>query len=402
MTREENELMCRVENDAPMGKFLRANYWLPATLSMKIEAGGAPLRVRILGEDFVIFRTHDGRLGMFDEHCPHRGASLTLARNEDNALRCIFHGWKFGVDGTVLEVPTEPHNRTDFCKKVPLRYHSVREGAGIVWAWIGDGAPVPFPEFEFFELPADQTYAVMQNLNCNWVQDLENGADSAHVGVLHKSWMGNVRLEGLADHDAAPTLEFESWPGGYSYVAKRNLKDGNQYCRITQFVMPWYCFICPEELKHNDRLVIITTPVDDTHCTHFQLRYNYWKPLSPSWMNPAPDPTNYPPLPPGGPESNWGQDRFLMKTHFTGFRHLNTEDFVIAQSLGPIAPRAREYLNHGDLAVVKLRRLLLGAVREFMEGRQPEQAQHEKIPYSRIRASAGVLPKGGDWLALND
>ena len=394
---KDNDLMCRVENDAPMGRFLRSNYWFPAALSVKIESGEAPHRVRLIGEDFVIFRSHDGRLGMFDELCPHRGTSLALARNEDNALRCIFHGWKFGVNGTVMEVPTEPHNATEFCNTVPLRHYPVREAAGIVWAWIGEGTPVPFPDFEFTGLPADQTYVVTQQLACNWVQDVEAGVDSAHVSQLHKSFLASMNLERAAD-DEAPVLEFdESRPGGFRYVAKRNLADGNQYCRTGQFLMPWHAFIRPEVMHHGDRLVVLTTPRDDTNCTHWILRFNPWKTLSPSCQNPAPDPGNFPPLPPGGPESNWGQDRFLMKTHFTGFRHLNTEDFAVAMSQRPIAPRSREYLCHSDLAVVKLRRNLLQAVTEFTEGKAPEKA-----PYSTIRASAGILQKGADWLVLND
>ena len=401
LSREDNELMCRVENGAPMGKFLRNNYWFPAALSVKIEAGGAPHRVRLIGENFVLFRSNDGRLGLFDEYCPHRAASLLLARNEDNALRCIFHGWKFGVDGTVKEVPTEPNNATEFCKKVPLKSYPVREGAGFVWVWIGEGEPVPFHDFEFFGLPENQTYAVGQRLNYNWVQDVEGGTDSAHVSILHQSYLGQVNLVEYAENDTAPTLEFESRIGGYSYVAKRNLKDGNQYCRVNQFVMPWFCFICPEQLKHGDRLVIITTPHDDTSCTHWMMRYNMWKPLSPSFMNPVMDPGNFPPAPPGDEASHWGQDRFLMKTHFTGFKHLNTEDFAVALSQRPIAPRTTEYLNQNDLAVVRLRRLLIGSVKEYMAGKRPENSYHENIPYSKIRASAGILPPGGNWRELN-
>src|SRR5262249_11164367 len=149
---------------------------------------------------------------------------------------------------------------------------------------------------------------------------------------------------------------------------------------------------------HGDRLVIITTPRDDTHSTHWMLRYNMWRPLKPSYANPADDQGDWPPAPPSASaEEHWGQDRFLMKTHFTGFRHLNTEDFVVALSQRPMAPRTREYLNHGDLAVVRLRRLLLGGVKAFMEGQRPEP-----VAYSSIRAAAGVLPKDGDWQALND
>jgi len=129
MKPEDNYLITRVENGAPMGHMLRENFWFPAALSCKLVAGKSPLRVRLLGEQFIAFRSTDGRVGFFDENCPHRRASLALARNEDNALRCIFHGWKFSVDGTVLEVPTQPNNAADFCTRVPLRHYPVREAA---------------------------------------------------------------------------------------------------------------------------------------------------------------------------------------------------------------------------------------------------------------------------------
>jgi nitrite reductase/ring-hydroxylating ferredoxin subunit len=398
MTEQDNELLTRVENGAPMGQMLRNNYWFPAALSEKLVADGAPLRIKLLGERFVTFRATDGRVGFFNEACPHRRASLALARNEDNALRCLFHGWKYGVDGTVLEVPTEPNSQTDFCKKVPLRHYPVREAAGMVWVWLGSGAPKRFPEFEWTSLPADYSYTTEQHIDCNWVQDLEGGVDSAHVSWLHREVLKQLGI-GLAKEDGAPVYEFEPTPAGYRYAAIRTLPDGMRYVRVNDFVMPWYALICPEKPR-GTRLVIITVPTDDLHCVHRMLRYNPFHPLDePDFLYPAPDPGNFPPLPPDG--ENWGQDRAAMaRGHWSGFHHVNTEDFAATVSMGPITDRSEEYLNSGDRAVIRTRKHLLDTVREHMAGKELTLAQHDTIPYASMRAVMGLLSESEDWRAI--
>src|SRR5215472_5080568 len=147
---EQNELLTRVGPDTPMGEFLR-EYWVPACRSAKLEADGAPERVRLFGENFVAFRATDGRVGFIGEGCPHRCASMALARNEGNGLRCIFHGWKVSVDGECVDTPTEPpERRAEFAKRVPVRHHPVHEAGGLVWVYLGKEKVAPrFYNFEF-------------------------------------------------------------------------------------------------------------------------------------------------------------------------------------------------------------------------------------------------------------
>ena len=393
---KDNELLTRVEGGAPMGKMLRENYWFPATIASKLVAGGAPVRVRLIGEQFVTFRTEDGRVGFFNEACPHRRASLAIARNEDNALRCMFHGWKFGVDGTVLEVPTEPNNRTEFCKKVPFKHYPVREAGGIVWAWIGKSEPKQFPEFEFNTLPADQYFAAEQHLPCNWIQDLEGGVDSAHINWLHREVLKGIGI-GISLEDDAPIYDIDRTNSGFRYAAIRNLKNGSKYIRVNQYVMPFYQFICNEQIPDGPRLCIISVPTDDTHCVHRIVRYNPFAKLEHDYLNPAGvDPGNFPPPFPAG--ENWGQDRAAMAAgHWSGFHHVNTEDFAAAVSQGPITDRSQEYLNSGDRAVILARKLLLDSVKEFRAGKPVRLAQHEEIPYPQIRPVADVLPDSAEW-----
>lgn len=397
MPRKDNELLTRVENGAPMGEMLRNSFWFPATVSAKLIAGGAPVRVRLIGENFVAFRAGDGRVGFFNEACPHRRASLALARNEDNALRCLFHGWKYGVDGTVLEVPTEPNNQTDFCKKVPLKHYPTREAGGMLWAWIGRHEPKRFPDFEFNNLPPEQVYAVEQHLECNWVQDLEGGLDSAHVSWLHREALKALGIP-LALDDGAPVYEFDDTASGYRYAAIRKTKSGERFIRVNEFVLPWFQFICPEK-EDGQRLTIISIPTDDTHVVHRMVRYNPFRAMTPDYIFPAPDPGNFPPLPPPG--ENWGQDRAAMaQGHWSGFHHVNTEDFAVTLSMGPITDRSEEYLNAGDRGVIRARKQLLDTVKAYIAGKPMDLVQHDTIPYATIRATTAVQTADDDWRAI--
>lgn len=407
LSREDNELMCRVEGDAPMGKMLREHYWVPAAISEKLVAGGKPLRCRLIGRDYVLFRAHNGTVGCFDERCPHRGVSLALARNEDNALRCIYHGWKFGVAGKVLEVPTLNERQEEFCSKVKLNHYAVRETGGMVWVYLGSAATPPaFPDFEFTTLPPAQSVPFRQTLPFNWVQDVEGTMDSSHLSMLHSSYFVTLGLQGgqalLMKHDKSPRYEIEMQQYGYRYAAFRDLPDGREYARINNFVMPWYGFICAGDASDGDRTAIFGVPIDDTHTMHWMVRYNPHKAVTSQYLTHFSDPHNWPPLPPGGPEDNWGQDRYLMekKGHWSGFKAIATEDFAVGVSQGVLADRSHENLCATDVAIVRLRRLLLDSVREFSAGKTPAAARHEEIRYPGIRPVVDILRAGQDWHEL--
>ncbi|MBL0419686.1 aromatic ring-hydroxylating dioxygenase subunit alpha [Ramlibacter sp. AW1] len=409
MTAEDNELLTRVENGAPMGEMIRRHYWLPAVPSVKLEADGAPVRLRLLGRNFVAFRATDGQVGVLDEHCPHRKASLALARNEDNGLRCIYHGWKFNVRGEVVEAPNHAGSQEQFCQHVRVNRYTTVDRGGIVWVWLGQGAKAPpFPELPFIDLPASQRSVTSVEVPTNWVQGVEASMDSSHVGVLHESTTqitaggGNERL--LMTRALAPRLEFEDRPYGYRYAALRALPDADKvYARVNNFVMPWYGIICPPHAQ-GPTTVFFSTPVDDvTHRAWF-VQFNAHAPLGMTIMSASPDVWNFPPLPPGDARDNWGQNRDLMKRgHKTGFpQHLGTEDFAMFISQGPIVDRTDEQLCSADGAVLRVRAQLLKAAREFMAGQTPTAAGHPGLDYRRVRSVGGVIPAGSDWRALAD
>jgi phthalate 4,5-dioxygenase oxygenase subunit len=401
LTKEDNELMCRVEGGAPMGRMLRQHFWLPAVRAARLERDGAPARVRLLGEDFVAWRATDGRVGFFNEKCPHRGVSLALGQNKNCTLTCIFHGWKYGVDGKVLEVPTEGANSSAFAKTVPLKHYPVREAAGIVWVWLGaEGEPPPFWNLPFMDLPPNQYRVAVQSVDANWVQGVEGVIDSSHVGVLHQSWFTQGWAKGLAATQASTAVEYEfqDQPYGYTASATRHVGPGVKYVRVTEFILPWFGMIPPENPPYGDRTAIFVAPTDDTHMMQFFVRFNPYQDanLDGSQEAQVGDPDAFAPI--KGPEEHWGQDRELMREgHWTGFHQLVAEDFATQASQGAIADRSQEYLSSSDQFVVRVRRDLLKAVRQYVAGQAPTCAPSSGIDYSSIMPRGATIPIEQPW-----
>lgn len=405
LTKDQNERLTRVANGAPMGEMLRHTYWMPAVASSELEVDGAPVRVRLLGENFVAFRDTEGRVGILGEACPHRRVSLALGRNEENGLRCIFHGWKFNVSGECVEAPTQINNPERFCTRVPVRHAVARELGGIVWAWLGDAEKAPpLPSFEFLNVPETNRKISYQDLPCNWVQGVESNMDSAHVGILHRSAL--ARIAGSGEHlqqtaeALAPRYEIDDQPYGFRYAALRDLADGKCYARVNTFIAPYYSIICPNRADLPS-LMIITSPLDDENMRFWLIPYHHENAIvEGAGFSFDPKSINFPPLTPSfKPEDRWGQNRELMKQgHWTGFdQHAFTEDFAIMLSQGAIADRSQEFLNNGDQAVTRVRTILLDAEKAFRDGRKPDGADAN---LSKVRSIAGIFDPPVDWRAL--
>jgi len=411
LSTSENELLTRVGPGTAMGEMLR-EFWTPAARSAALEAGGAPRRVRLLGENFVAFRSGDGRLGFFDEGCPHRCSSLALARNEADGLRCIFHGWKIDVEGRVVDCPTEPpERRAAFAASVPHRRYPVREAGGIVWVYLGKRATPPkLFDFEFHHKPADAVVrcAVVHG---NWLQGFEGQLDSAHLGVLHSSSIvagqarpGDNALSRYSQQNTSPRFELMETPYGFREAALRALPDGTVYARIREVVFPYYSFIPGE---HGEpRLVVVVVPIDDEWSAHW---YYFMSPFGPvpeayrrqmMWGTGADD-DDYA-ADRGSAANVWHQDRAAMNGgHWSGItRNFTYEDFIVEESMGPIVDRSREYLGSSDAVIVRARRLLLDALKEHAEGRLPFGLDRD-LDYSRIRALAIRIPAERNWLTID-
>ncbi len=404
LTKEKNDLITLVENGAPLGQMLRQHYWFPVLPSVVLEAGGALVRVRLNGSDYVAFRAGNGKAGVFDEQCPHRGASLAPAMNEHDGLRCIFHGWKINVAGEVVEAPNHAGDEAKFCKSIRMDQYLVREEGGIVWAWFGKGEPPVFPDFPFTRIPESHRAVTTQLVPANWLQGVEATVDTTHAGALHQSFTalvssGNERAN-LAK-SAKPTFEFEERPFGFRYAAVRAIGEGRSYARVNNFVMPWYGFItAPEE--RGPATAFFSVPVDDTSHRAWFVHFNLHAPIGITQLSVSPDPMDFPPLPPGDASNNWGQNRGLMKRgFFSGFpQHFATEDFAVFMSQGPRLDRSREQLCSSDRAVVLMRNLLLQTVQEFMDGQAPRLARGGELRYSDIVSFGGVYGEDTTWRSL--
>src|SRR5262245_18846667 len=408
VTREENELLTRVEGAAPMGRLMRENYWIPFALSSHLVHGQAPTPVRLFGESYIAFRAGDGRVGFLDELCPHRRSSLALARIEGNAVRCIYHGWKIDVAGCVVEAPTQLVRAESFAARVRVAHFPVHEAGGVAWVWLGGAEAPAFPELPFAGEHEGNSYWCVSRVPCNWLQGIDGTIDSAHVGMLHQTWMHETARH--AEHSninfalaQLPSYETESAPYGMRAAALRPTGDGRTYVRITEYFMPFVTVVPVGRAQPRDGSMFVISPVDDTHHLLFYGYFSDSPTRPPQELGGAapdfvPDPHDFSGL--RGDRSNrWGQDRALMRAgHFTGFgRTLLEEDVVIQTSMGPILDRTRENLSSSDVAVVHARKILLGALRAAEAGALPPGSARAPEAVRMPNALEAVLDEDARW-----
>jgi phenylpropionate dioxygenase-like ring-hydroxylating dioxygenase large terminal subunit len=409
LTQQENELLTRVERDAPMGRLMRENYWLPFALSQHLVHGDGPMPVRLLGENYIAFRAQDGRVGFLDELCPHRRTSLALGRIEGNGVRCIYHGWKIDVSGCVVEAPTQVQRGEQFAARVRVAHFPVHESGGIAWVWLGSSEAPPFPDLPFAGENAPHSWMTVSRVPCNWLQGLEGTVDSAHVGVLHQTWHRETAKH--AEHanlnialELPPRYETESTSYGMRAAALRGMGDGRTYVRITEHLMPFVTLVSVGRAQPRDGAVFVISPVDDTHHLVFFGTFSDSPLLPPEkqagFVAPGllPDPHDFAGLR-GDRWKRWGQDRDLMNAgHFTGFgRNLLEEDVAVQTSMGPILDRTEENLSSGDAAVAHARRMLLDALRAAEAGELPPGSALASEPVRLPNALEAVLEESERW-----
>ena len=411
--KEKNELLTRIGPSTPMGDMLR-EYWVPACRSAKLERDGAPERIRLFGENFVAFRATDGRIGFIAEGCPHRCASMALARNEGNGLRCIFHGWKVSVDGECVDTPTEPEERrVAFAKKVPVRSHPVREAGGLVWVYLGKSKDNPprFPDYEFTSLPSENVLPRRGVIHCNWLQGLEALLDSAHVSFLHISNLNSVGGRSVfkveSDYmldNTSPKFEFIAKPYGFREGALRDQSNGRTYARIREVVLPYFSFI--PATPGGPALACCSIPIDDEWTAQWYIAFNVHGPMQRNRMGPYVRDSGDPDFfnsDMGDASNMWHQDRKAMKDgHWTGIvgRGNAYEDFIVQESMGPIVDRSKEHLGSCDLVILRARSMLLRAVEKYRETGELSFAGPD-VEFNKIRAISFAYPQGEDWKEID-
>jgi phenylpropionate dioxygenase-like ring-hydroxylating dioxygenase large terminal subunit len=410
LTREDNELITRIAAGTPMGTAMR-RYWIPALLAREVaEPDGPPVRVKLLGEDLLAFRDTDGRVGLLDEFCPHRRASLFFGRNEECGLRCVYHGWKFDVSGRCVDMMNEP-DELSFKHKIRQTSYPTVELGGLIWAYLGPSELTPpLPKFAWTQSPATHRHVSKVIQECNWLQALEGGIDTSHAPILHRLITTNTKRPGISPtspfvRGRAPTLVVDLTDWGYQYAGLRPLDAADMHIRTYHFVLPFHQ-IRPYQTSAGGPAVAghIWVPIDDGSTMVYNWHHSTEAPLDEddrrerrSGNGPDHvDQTTFRSISNRG--NNYSLDRRVQKTEtFTGIDGINIQDRAIQESMGPVVDRSKEHLGPADKAIIQARRLLLGAVRTVQAGGTPPGISPSYYP---LRASEGVIPRDADWRDL--
>jgi phthalate 4,5-dioxygenase oxygenase subunit len=416
MTPEENSLLCRVEGAAPMGTLMR-HHWIAACLSEEVKIDGAPVKTRLLGEDLIVFRDTKGRVGVLGEFCAHRRASLLYGRNEECGLRCLYHGWKFDVEGNVLEMASEPSDST-FSERVKQKAYPAHEAGGFVWCYMGP--PEQITEFQppaFAPTPQTRVSATKVRVRCNWAQVLEGQIDSAHSSTLHSSDMVPAQVDSAKatettwlrpSTDKAPRFQVERTSYGFRYAAVRRPimnEATHDYIRTTVYIAPYTALIPPNNV-HN--VATLLTPEDDHNTMFYFIAWNgpdkpgidadTWRKFNVlEWGKDVDRHFNNIRT----ADNLYQQDRAAMKDgNFTGIKGIPNQDIAMWESMGPISDRSKDRVGVSDIAVNAFRRLMVDAARDVRDGKPALGAAEPRVPHASIASFEGVVPKSMDWRTL--
>ncbi|HXP74119.1 MAG TPA: Rieske 2Fe-2S domain-containing protein [Stellaceae bacterium] len=412
---DSHELITRTGPGTPMGELMR-QYWIPAARSSELVADGAPVRIALLGEKLLAFRDSAGRVGVMDHRCPHRCASLFYGRNEENGLRCVYHGWKYDVDGNCLDQANVPPHQ-DFKDKVKAKAYLARERNDVVWIYMGDRNRAPdLPPFEACLAPRERVGLRFVQRRCNWLQAVEGDLDTSHVGLLH---FGAAKpSSGLDDShkdivvNRAPEYRVTETPHGLTYGAYRPSATvpGGTYWRVAHYLFPFWIMPPVTSLEHNV-MVRAFIPMDDEHCMFVGFESLSYARLNDRTRNDGvhirdnlqPNTTDW-----FGryrmvecAENDYLIDRDIQReTSFTGIDGIHTQDQTVTESMGGIVDRSFENLAPSDIAVARNRRMLLNTVQAFQKGVRPPSADNPQL-YAKVRGGYYTTTKDGDWLALH-
>jgi phthalate 4,5-dioxygenase oxygenase subunit len=421
LRKDANETLSRVGRGTPMGELFR-RFWLPAALSSEVaQPDCAPIRLRILGEDLIAFRDTSARPGIVTAYCPHRLAPLFFGRNECGGIRCVYHGWKFDVDGNCLETPNVPPGAPDIRKQVGITSYPITERSGVLWVYMGaEEKQPPFPGLEYTQAPEGHYYAARWLQRTNWSQGLEGEIDSSHISWLHRDFDRESTKQkstgAQQTDDAAPHIELRQTDYGMVYGARRD--HGSQYqWRVTQFLLPMFSLIprAPGEFERGGGRAWV--PVDDNHTTVFTFGYRVGQPIGedelesyyrsgalfPPRIKAAPytlpDQTVIDTwLPVAAKENDYEIDRKVQRTvNFSGIWGVHDQDRALAENsrnVGSgdfgIADRSQEHLVSSDRAVVAARRILINLADQLAAGQEPELAKHPEL--FQVRAISKLTP----------
>jgi phthalate 4,5-dioxygenase len=412
---QDNEILCRVGAGTPMGDLMR-QYWIPALRSDELPSPDCPpLRIKLLGEELIAFRTTSGAIGVIQNACPHRGASMFFGRNEEEGLRCVYHGWKFDVTGACVDMPSEPAE-SNFKTKVRTKAYPVIEKNGIVWAYMGAReTPPPLPDFECNLVGEGVVRSMLIMRECNYMQALEGDIDTSHLAFLHlgaNKWEEQEpgSFEYYALRDRAPRYDVIDAPFGTSYGAYRPAEEDTYYWRVAHFLFPFYTMI-PSGKLGEQILVRAWVPLDDENTMYWGMMIRF-EADSPRVLRDQPRPAQRD----NGlvPNTTASLGRFRLRQNaandyeidrekqakginFTGLDNVPLEDQAITESMGTIYRRNQEHLGTSDVMIIRTRRRLINAAKAFAEnGTIPPGVDNPE--WYRVRSGGIILPRSADWI----
>jgi nitrite reductase/ring-hydroxylating ferredoxin subunit len=416
-----------------MGELMR-EYWVPALMSSELPAPDCPpLRVKLLGEELIAFRDSSGRVGLVAQSCPHRGASLFFGRNEEDGLRCVYHGWKFDVSGRCVDMPSEPAE-SNFKDKVRATVYRCIERGGLVWTYMGPrNEPPPLPDLEP-NMQGESCIVTAIQRECNWLQGLEGDIDTSHATILHE---GSVPLEAAIPGtfgyynlaDRAPRYKVVDTDFGTMYGAYKPAGEGELYWRIAHFLFPFYS-MTPTGVLGLKVIMNARVPMDDGHTMHYSMSVRQRGPAGTDGANGQGGPgLGAPPQRTDrGLNGSWGlmggagylpntsdwlgrwrtaankgndylidRDAQRQNASYTGIVGIGTQDQAITESMGEIYDRSREHLGTSDSMIVKTRQRLLDAAKALRDHGQVPPGVDEPAVY-RVRSGGIILPQNADWI----
>jgi phthalate 4,5-dioxygenase oxygenase subunit len=404
LSKANNDLLTQTGPGTPCGRFLRS-YWQPIAAAEEMPSGGAPLPIRIMGEDLVLFRDDKDRLGLIGQFCPHRGTDLSYGRVEDGGLRCLYHGWLFDINGKCIDQPAEPKDKK-FCHKVRHPGYPVQEKGGAIWAYLGEGKPPLIPDFQFLTGPEPNrlTFRVIQT--CNWLQGLESSTDPAHSTYLHRRPPGKPSQRSGGDVAALrgnepPAIDIEHTRFGMRIFALHNSPNGKKYLRVNNFIYPTVATPSTSggEKGYQGRWYV---PIDDFSHTRFEFFYSHGEPLNKERLrknraeNVAADLRHI-----RRPENRYLQDREELKRgdSYGGMGlHFPSQDAFAIETQGPIQDRTKEHLGSTDIVIIEVRKALLKAIKQMQEGGEAPWRSYDpsESPFAEFICTSGYIEDNED------
>ena len=393
----DNAYLNSSEPDTPMGNYLRC-HWHPVALSEEVaKPDCAPIRLKVMGEDLLLFRDSKGKTGLIEPFCAHRGADLFFGRNEECGIRCIYHGWKYDIHGNCIDMPNVPKDAA-YHGKIKIKAYPTQEFADMVWAYMGppDIQPFEVPQLEAGLVPPSHRYVTKRLVECNWTHSMEGALDTAHFSFLHmpapafrKDDSSNIaadesRIRWLRN-DPAPRFKIIDHEVGFLIGGARNADPGDHYWRLTQYMLPTHS-ITPSAMPNETYYGYSWVPIDDYSCWMYvyawhpdqaisdEERKKYIKGGYGQFAELGP---GYVPL--RNRSNSYLMSREEQKTiSFTGIRGIAEQDQMAQESQGYMIDRTKENLSPTDVGIIRFRKLLLQEAKAFAAGKKPDSPNKAK------------------------